>query len=113
MDGVNIGDFGGADDGRNVEIAVAEAGRADADGLVGKAHVQRVAVGLAVDGDGANAQFLAGADDPQGDFAAIRDEDFVKHAVGRWLRAVGGFAQTFSPQPELRFCENLANANGQ
>ena len=36
-------------------------GRPDADVLVGEAHVQRVAVGLAVDGDGPDAELAAGA----------------------------------------------------
>ena len=53
MDGVHVGDFRRADHGRNVEVAFAQPRRADADGLVGKAHVQRVAVGFAVNGDSA------------------------------------------------------------
>ena len=58
MDGVDVGDLSGGDDGGDVEIAVSGARRTDADGLVGKADVERIAVGLAVDGDGANAQSL-------------------------------------------------------
>ena len=73
MDRVDVGDFGSADDGGNVEVAFVQARRADADGFVGKAHVQRVAVGLAVDGDRLDAEFLAGADDAQGNFPAIRN----------------------------------------
>ncbi len=38
MDGVDIGDFGGADDGGNIEIAARALGGADADGLIGEAH---------------------------------------------------------------------------
>jgi len=79
MDGVDIGDFGGADDGRDVEITLGQTRRADADGFVGKADVEGVAVGLAVDGDGANAQLTTGVDDAQCDFAAIGDENFSKH----------------------------------
>ncbi len=79
MDRIHIGDFGGADDGGNVEIAFVQARRPDADGFVGKADVQRVAVGFAVDGDGLDAEFLAGTDDAQGDFAAIRNQDFLEH----------------------------------
>jgi hypothetical protein len=37
MNGVDIGDFSGADDGGNVEIALVQARRANADGFVGKA----------------------------------------------------------------------------
>ena len=78
MDGVDVGDLGGADHGGNVEVAAGALGRADADGLVGEAHVQAVAVGLRVDGDRADAQFLAGADDAQGDLAAVGDQDLLE-----------------------------------
>ena len=56
MNRVGAGDLGGADDRRDVEIAVGAARRADADVLVGEAHVQRVLVGLGVDGDGLDAR---------------------------------------------------------
>ncbi len=79
MDGVHVGDFGGADHVRNVQIAFRAARRADAHGLVGKAHVQGVAIGFGVDGHGANAQFLAGADDPQGDFTAVGNQNLAEH----------------------------------
>ena len=32
-----------------------------------------------MDGDSGDAQLLGGAQDPQGDFAAIGDQDFVEH----------------------------------
>ncbi len=80
MDGVHVGDLGRGDDRGHVEIAVGQARRADADGLVGKADVQRVAVGLAVDGDRANAEFPAGVQDAQRDFAAIGNQYLTKHS---------------------------------
>ena len=64
MDGVDVGDFGRADDAGDVQIAVVASGRADADRLVGEADVEQVPIGLRVDGNRANAQFLAGGDDP-------------------------------------------------
>ena len=70
---------------RNVEVALARGGRADADGLVGESHVQRFAVGLGVDGDGLDAELAAGADDAQGDLAAIGDQDFLE----QWQQAEG------------------------
>ena len=79
MDGVDVGDFRGGDDSGDIEITVRGARRADADGLVGKAHVKRVAVGLAVDGDSTNAEFSAGVDDAQCDFTAIGDQNLTKH----------------------------------
>ena len=52
---------------------------ADADRLVGVPQVQRVLVDLGVDGDGLDAELLAGADDPQGDLAPVRDENALEH----------------------------------
>ncbi len=79
MNRVHVGDFRRANDVRNIQVAFRAARRADADGLVGKPHVQRVAVGLGIDGHGGNAEFLAGANHAQGDFTAIGDENFAKH----------------------------------
>ena len=59
MDGVGAGDFGGADHGRHVQVAVGAARRADADVLVGEPDVQRVLVGLGVDGHGLDAELAA------------------------------------------------------
>jgi len=39
MNGVHIGDFRGADDVRNIQVAFTAARRADAHGFVGKADV--------------------------------------------------------------------------
>ena len=71
MNGVHIGDLGRADDGGNIEIALRELRRSDADRLIGKAHVQGVPVCFAVDCHRANAEFLARANDAQRDLAAI------------------------------------------
>ena len=53
--------------------------RADADRFVGQLHVERIDVGLGIDRERANPEFLAGADDAQRDFAAIGDQDFFEH----------------------------------
>ena len=47
--------------------------------LVGVGDVRRLLVGLGVDGDGADAEPLARADDPAGDLAAVGDEDLLEH----------------------------------
>ena len=73
MDRVDVGDFGSADHGGNVEVAFVQARRPDADGFIGEANVQRVAIGFAVDGDGLDAELLAGADDAQGNLPAVRN----------------------------------------
>ena len=80
MDRVHIGDFGGGNDGRHIQIALRQARRANADGFIGKANVQRVAVRLAIDSDRANAEFPAGVENAQRDFAAIGNQYFTKHS---------------------------------
>ena len=81
MQRVGAGDLGGADDRRDVQVAVAAARRADADVLIGEAHVQRVLVGLRVDGHGLDAQLAAREDHAQRDLSTIGDQDFLEHAV--------------------------------
>ena len=80
MDGIGIGDFGGTDDRLHVQIAFGARRRTDADALIGQLHMQCLTVGIRMHRHRFDAQFLAGADDPQGDFAAIGDQDFMKHA---------------------------------
>ena len=58
MDRVGVGDFGGADDRGNVQVAAGALGRPDADGLIGEAHVRAVAIGLGVDRYGLNPHSL-------------------------------------------------------
>ena len=79
MNGIDIGDLRGRDDGRDIQIALRRSRRPDADRLVGKTDVERVAVRLAVDGNRADPEFFAGADDAKRDFAAVGDEQFSKH----------------------------------
>ena len=85
MDGVGAGDLAGGDDGGNVEVAVLRGGRADADALVGELDVHRLLVGGRIDGDRGDAELLGRAHDPQGDFAAVGDENLVEHAQGTRL----------------------------
>ncbi len=78
MDGINVGDFGGGDDRGDVQVALRRGGGADADGLVGEAHVQRVAVGGRMHRDRLDAHLLARPDDAARDLAAVRDQDFAE-----------------------------------
>ena len=80
MDGVGIADFGRADDAGDVQVTASAFSWADANRFVRETGVQAVAVGLGVDGHGANAQILAGANDAQRNFAPVRNQDFLKHA---------------------------------
>jgi hypothetical protein len=79
MNGIDVRDFGGADHRRNIEITARTLGGPNADGFIGEPHVQAVAIGLRVNGHRLDAQILAGADDANGDFASIGDQDFLEH----------------------------------
>ena len=83
-----------------IEIALARRGGTDADRLVGKAHVQRVAVGLGVDGDGAQAQPARGADDAAGDFAAVGNQDALEHGRPHILKMPKGVSPSSGRQVE-------------
>ena len=82
MHGVGAGDLAGREQRRNVEVAVLRRRRADADALVGEAHMHGVGVGGRVHGDRRDAELLAGAQHPERDLAAVGDEDFVEHGAG-------------------------------
>ena len=79
VDRLDVGDLGRGDDPGDVQVAVGAGGLADADRPVGQLQVGGVAVGLRVDGDRLDAQLLAGPDDPQGDLAAVGDQDSLEH----------------------------------
>src|ERR1700740_1392171 len=80
MDGIRICDLGRADHGWNIEIAQSQLWRPNADGFIGKTDGQRIPVRLTVNRNRADAQFLAGTDNAQGDLPAIGNQDLLKHA---------------------------------
>ena len=60
----------------------ARSGAVQRDRLIGAADVERTGVVLGVNGDGADSQFSCGANDSDGDLAAIRDQELVdRHSV--------------------------------
>ena len=65
---------------------------ADLVGLVGLQPVQRVAVLVRVDRDRAGAQFVCGAERPDGDLAAVRDQDLSEHAHLAWAALRSGLS---------------------
>ncbi len=72
---------GGLDDGGDVQVAFRRLRRADVHRFVGKRHMQRVAVGIGMDGDRRDTHAAGGADDAAGDFATVGDEDLAEHAA--------------------------------
>ena len=74
MDGVGVGYLRGADNSRNIQVAFARCGRTDADGLIGLPDIFEIFVGLRIDDHGLDAQFVAGPDDPKGDFPPVGNQ---------------------------------------
>ena len=79
MNGINVAYFRRTHDTVNAQIAVGTGAFPDAHCLIGHLHVHGVGVGLRINGDGANVQFAAGANDAHGDFTAVGNEDFLEH----------------------------------
>ena len=79
MDGLAAGRLGGGDDVGDPQVAVRRGRRADADGLVGHPHVQRLALGGRVDGHGLDAELVERADHADRDLTPVRDEDAGEH----------------------------------
>ena len=83
---IGTGHFGGGDQIRDPEIGEPPRRRPDADIVVGKPHVQRFSVGLAVHGDGPDAEFPTGANHAERDLAAIGHHHLAKHQRPRSLK---------------------------
>ena len=66
------------DDLADVEVGVPGRRAVERVRLVGEPHEQRVAVGLGIDGDTADAGVPTGADHADGDLAAVGDQDFLQ-----------------------------------
>jgi hypothetical protein len=86
VDRLRAGLFRGGDDRRTVEIAVARRRRADSPGFVAGGHMQCGDVGIGVDGDRVDAHPARRAGDAAGDFAAVGNQDPVKHRALRSRR---------------------------
>ena len=79
MDRLGVGDFGGADDRRDVEVTVGRARRPDTHRLIRELDILGLAVGHGVQGHGADAERAAGALDAQRNLAAVGYDDFFDH----------------------------------
>jgi hypothetical protein len=81
VDGVNFVGFGDGDDAGDVEVGFDRAfAGADLVRFVGLEAVEGEAVFVGVDGHGAETEFVCGAEDAHGDFAAVGSEEFADGA---------------------------------
>ena len=77
VDGVGAGLLGGVEDLVDDQVGVAGRGAAERERLVGDPDVQRVPVGLGVDGHAGQPRVLAGACDADRDLTAVGDQDLL------------------------------------
>ncbi len=69
----------GLDDLVLQQIALRRGRRADMHGLIGHLHMQRITIGVGVDGNGRDAHAARAFYDPAGNLTAIRNQDFLEH----------------------------------
>ena len=81
MHGLCAGLAAGLDDLVHHEIAFGRGRRSDQDRLIGHLDMERVAVGLGIDGDRLDPHPAGGLDDPAGDLAAIGDQNSFEHVL--------------------------------
>ena len=96
MDRLDVADLRRADHPVDLQVAVGRLGGPDAIGLVGQFQIGAAAIRLAEDGHRLDAHLATGADDPQGDFAAIGYQDSLVH---RSPRPQDGAPQRAAPIP--------------
>src|SRR4029077_10390143 len=77
MHGVSAGFFRGLEDAIDPKVAVARRAAANRVGLVRQPHVERGPVALGVHGYRRNAHLAARTTDPDGDFAAVSDQNLL------------------------------------
>src|SRR6516162_5570267 len=79
MDRFHVGDLRGADQTRDIQVAVAARRLANADFLVRQMKIGCVPIGFAEDGNDLDTQIPAGANDPQGNLTTIGNENSLEH----------------------------------
>ena len=79
MDGVGVVAAGDIEDEVAAEIRFAGGSGAEAVSFIGLEDVEGRAIGVGIDGDRGDAKLAAGAQDAEGDFSTIGDENFAKH----------------------------------
>src|SRR5262245_39827922 len=89
MNGLDVGDLGGADDSRDLEVTLRGWCRADADGLIGQCEIGCASICLAEHCHDFDTEILAGTNYPQSDLTSIGDQNALEHVLTiRWRRWV-------------------------
>lgn len=77
---IDVADRGDRQNPVDQQITLARSGRADADRFVGHPHRKAVGIRLRIDRDRPDAEFPAGPDDAQRDFAAVGYQNLIEHS---------------------------------
>src|SRR5215831_6366095 len=85
MNRVNVADLGRAHDPIDSQITLKAGRRTDADRFIGELDVQRIDVCFRIDRQGANPEFLTGANHTQRDLSAVSNQYLLEH-VGHAIR---------------------------
>ena len=89
MNRVDVENFCGTDDGGNIQVTLSGRRRANACCFIGKAHMKRIAIDVAMDGDRADAHLFARPNNTTGNLAAIGDQyllelsNFRRHLLSK------------------------------
>ena len=93
---------GGRNQLRDVKVRLGSRWGAERDGGVRRAHVGGEPIGVGIDCHGLETLFMARPDDPQGDLAAVGDENSTQggHPTFRTQLSVIGHRSSVSDDPE-------------
>jgi hypothetical protein len=90
MDRLGVGDFCGADDRRDVEIALRRGRGPDANRLISKTNVLGIGIGFRMHDDRLDSQLATGALDAKSDLAPVGDQHLVEELPRRFVGHYGG-----------------------
>ena len=79
VENIDVGDLGGADDAADLQVALGARAGPDANRMVSELHVHRVDIGFGVNSDRFDVEFTASANDAEGDFATVGNQDAFEH----------------------------------
>ncbi len=79
MHGLGAGLLAGVDDLVDHQVGLGRRRRSDVHRFVRHVDVQRIAIGIGIDGDGLDAHFARSLDDAAGDLATVGDQNFFEH----------------------------------
>ena len=90
VDRLSARDFTSGDDRGEVQVGCGGRGRSNTDRLVCHTDVHRIGVSGRVDRNRFDTHLAAGAHDPKGNLATVRNEDFIEHGAQPYSMITSG-----------------------